>query len=355
MRMIWYGMPFVFSPAHAGTDYVSTHRVLTFERMSREVVTAMGVPIADGSMVTQSMWEAAYDGLHYLRGSNDNWNGHISSVVTQVILNTIFGKCGADTGAATTPATPAPPAVTPVSTDTTTSPEPVTDVTPPAAPYDPFSCTIPASPFAVPDAVIAPTDAHSKSKDGLTVDFPDMFMCTMRTLRITPPAALLAKVVAGEAIEAQGLTAHMVTWDGAQKTDDRHFPLPCIPINGSVSAAHCARFERQLVLYLSDDGTAIVTQFMPDPSVHHYVLRVTLNGACITSNVLTTVLPNRNGQHCPIPYVIGREGKVYRGRGDECEAVLHQYVESSGDTVAHSLPTYPRIPTAMVAFISLKI
>ena len=37
MKMIWYAAPFVFSPAHSGTDYVSTHRVLTFDRMAREV------------------------------------------------------------------------------------------------------------------------------------------------------------------------------------------------------------------------------------------------------------------------------------------------------------------------------
>jgi hypothetical protein len=84
IRMFWYAAPFVFSPAHAGTDYVSTHRVLKFDRMCREAMKAMGVPIADATAVTQSMWEGAYDGLHYLRGSNDNWNGHVSNVVQQV-------------------------------------------------------------------------------------------------------------------------------------------------------------------------------------------------------------------------------------------------------------------------------
>jgi hypothetical protein len=86
IRMFWYAAPFVFSPAHAGTDYVSTHRVLKFDRMCREAMKAIGVPIADATAVTQSMWEAAYDGLHYLRGSNDNWNGHVSNAVQQVCL-----------------------------------------------------------------------------------------------------------------------------------------------------------------------------------------------------------------------------------------------------------------------------
>jgi hypothetical protein len=81
--LLWFAAPFVFSPAHAGTDHVSTHRVLTFDRMAREAMQKIGVPIADATAVTQSMWEAAWDGLHYLSGSNDNWNGHISNMVFQ--------------------------------------------------------------------------------------------------------------------------------------------------------------------------------------------------------------------------------------------------------------------------------
>ena len=37
MRLIHFAAPFIFSPAHGGTDYVSTHRLLKFERMAREV------------------------------------------------------------------------------------------------------------------------------------------------------------------------------------------------------------------------------------------------------------------------------------------------------------------------------
>ena len=46
----------------------------------------MGGEIADATIVTQSQWEASWDGLHYLSGSNDNWNGHISNMVTQVAV-----------------------------------------------------------------------------------------------------------------------------------------------------------------------------------------------------------------------------------------------------------------------------
>ncbi len=93
LRLLWFAAPFVFSPAHAGTDYVSTHRVLKFDRMAREAMQKIGVPIADATAITQSMWEAAYDGLHYLRGSNDNWNGHISSFVQQVQVCTGLPWC----------------------------------------------------------------------------------------------------------------------------------------------------------------------------------------------------------------------------------------------------------------------
>ena len=179
MRLLYFGAPFIFSPAHAGTEYVSTHRLLKFESMARKVrgrevatnkppphaararmnrqdrvvasalmpsvmlatrlheppscyrdlcgrpwcpcvadprvsartccfhravdrpvcsviscecvfahlpqtMKRIGAEVADATIVTQSMWEAATDGLHYLSGSNDNWNGHISNMVTQV-------------------------------------------------------------------------------------------------------------------------------------------------------------------------------------------------------------------------------------------------------------------------------
>ena len=100
--MFWYAAPFVFSPAHAGTDYVSTHRVLKFDRMCREAMKAIGVPIVDATAVTQSMWEASWDGVHYLRGSNDNWNGHISNMVFQVCWTHCVRRrtCGRCRGAA---------------------------------------------------------------------------------------------------------------------------------------------------------------------------------------------------------------------------------------------------------------
>ena len=51
---------------------------------SLQTMKRVGAELADATIVTQSMWEASTDGLHYLAGSNDNWNGHISNMVTQV-------------------------------------------------------------------------------------------------------------------------------------------------------------------------------------------------------------------------------------------------------------------------------
>ena len=45
---------------------------------------SMGVPVIDTTMVTQSMWEAASDGIHYLQGNGDNWYGSIGTAVVQV-------------------------------------------------------------------------------------------------------------------------------------------------------------------------------------------------------------------------------------------------------------------------------
>ncbi len=93
MKLIWFSPPFIFSQAHAGTDYVTTHRQQTYDRYVREEMKKIGVPVADGTAITQSQWESAYDGLHYLRGSSDNWYGQVSQMVFQSILNIAFPTC----------------------------------------------------------------------------------------------------------------------------------------------------------------------------------------------------------------------------------------------------------------------
>ena len=47
---------------------MTTHRSLVLDRLSRAAVLAMGAGVIDATAMTQSRWECAYDGLHYLKG-----------------------------------------------------------------------------------------------------------------------------------------------------------------------------------------------------------------------------------------------------------------------------------------------
>ncbi len=35
MRLLWYAAPFTHSPAHEGTDWITTHRLLAMDRHSQ--------------------------------------------------------------------------------------------------------------------------------------------------------------------------------------------------------------------------------------------------------------------------------------------------------------------------------
>jgi hypothetical protein len=93
MRLIFYGAPYIFSQAHPGTDYVTTYRHQVYDRYVREALEGIGAEVVDGGAITKSMWESAYDGLHYCRGSSDNLYGSVSLMEYHVVLNTIFPDC----------------------------------------------------------------------------------------------------------------------------------------------------------------------------------------------------------------------------------------------------------------------
>ena len=93
MRMIWFSAPFTFSQAHAGTDYVSTFRQQYYNEYALAWMRKMGVPVVNAAAMTKTQWENAYDGLHYLRGSNDFWAGCVSHTVFQAILNVAYPTC----------------------------------------------------------------------------------------------------------------------------------------------------------------------------------------------------------------------------------------------------------------------
>ena len=103
MRVLWYAAPFTYSPAHAGTDWVTTHRVLTMDRYAQAVVRDIGVDVIDATIVTQSQWESSYDGLHYLKGRyDDRWYGKTSEALFHVTLAAVLSGCsGEASGGAT--------------------------------------------------------------------------------------------------------------------------------------------------------------------------------------------------------------------------------------------------------------
>ena len=94
MRMVWFSAPATFSHARTGNIYMSTHRTTRFTQHMEGVMRDMGVPIVDGRAITQSRWDASYDGLHYASVINgDNWGSQVASMEYQVVMNTVFPTC----------------------------------------------------------------------------------------------------------------------------------------------------------------------------------------------------------------------------------------------------------------------
>ena len=95
-RLIWLSAPATFAHARPGNVYMSTHRTTTFTKLSEAVMRKIGVPVVDGLAVTQSRWDASYDGLHYAnRVEGDNWGSQVAMMLYEVVLNVMFQRCGA--------------------------------------------------------------------------------------------------------------------------------------------------------------------------------------------------------------------------------------------------------------------
>jgi hypothetical protein len=308
LRLIWFAAPVVFSQAHAGTDYVTTHRVLTYDRMCRDAMTKIGVPILDAAMLTQSRWEAAYDGVHYLSGSNDNWNGHVSWMVFHAAMNVLFPKCGSSdtttvaadvygdltaadpvdkhaTGAAAAEVPKAAVSSAVVSTAGTSSAAVAASSsassslqsTPSAAPgtatrQRPFAACWqpPSSPYELPkwsadDEPLYITVAGVR----YAVDLPVMEDCISNAVTFTPEKAGALKDVTDA--NSVGLVVTLVMWTSVEGTGE-----PC----GALSPV-CASLTHRLTLHIGDsDGTRIIYGALtPDPSVRHYMFVVQVSGA----------------------------------------------------------------------------
>jgi hypothetical protein len=92
--VLWVSGLSVFGPARPGNDYVTSHRVQAFARLTESVMRESGADILDIVNVTRSRWEGSWDGLHMAcRMDGDNWGSQIASMVFQIVLNVVLGDC----------------------------------------------------------------------------------------------------------------------------------------------------------------------------------------------------------------------------------------------------------------------
>lgn len=108
-RLIWFSAPAVVSQGREHNTYITTQRAKAQEEYSVELMKRMGVSIVDGWRITQSRWDASYDGIHYLlQFGPDYWVSHTSNMVTQVLFNVIFPNCSGPSTVPTNTTEPPP-------------------------------------------------------------------------------------------------------------------------------------------------------------------------------------------------------------------------------------------------------
>jgi len=92
VRAWWYGHPYVHGTAHPGTEYLTQGRNMLFRSITRDYLDGHAIPYIDPGPMTSCRWEESFDGLHYLLGTT-HWNGHVTAMVMQTLLNEILGEC----------------------------------------------------------------------------------------------------------------------------------------------------------------------------------------------------------------------------------------------------------------------
>jgi hypothetical protein len=95
MQLLWYSPPFIVSPAHPGTPTVTAQRMVVMDSVMTSALKDLPVTIIDTTTVSRARWEAAYDGLHYLSAGEHGWRGATSTMLFQIVLNTLFPTCRA--------------------------------------------------------------------------------------------------------------------------------------------------------------------------------------------------------------------------------------------------------------------
>lgn len=95
-RFVWFTAPSVFSQARSGNIYLSTARARLQSKYIADAMRELGFPIVDAEIITQSRWDASYDGLHYASAGgtvDESWYSQVSYMVYQAVLNTVFPTC----------------------------------------------------------------------------------------------------------------------------------------------------------------------------------------------------------------------------------------------------------------------
>ena len=240
------------------------------ERYSKQLMRNMGIEVMDAGIITQSRFEASYDGLHYLlKTGDDNWMSQVANMVAHVMMNTVMTTCGelADSDPVFNP-NAAVSGTTPQTAGAgTTIPSPAV---PPAPPKAGGSCQAPDDPFAS-NFLTGPFPASkitSLSGTNLQITLSEFKNCAFGRLVLAPDAGGTAAVDVLKTIDAS-LHLYVAT----NLTGE-----PCF------SMVNCTLISRRIPLRLSDDGKTILGIVVPDASSSRYVFTVQV--LCFTFRVV---------------------------------------------------------------------
>jgi hypothetical protein len=93
---VWFSPPFLFSQAHEGSTPLTNERAIQFDEAGKSYAREKGWLISVLREPSRGRPDEAWDGLHYSRGSNEDWRGAASSMFTHMLLNMLFDDCDLD-------------------------------------------------------------------------------------------------------------------------------------------------------------------------------------------------------------------------------------------------------------------
>eukprot|EP01087_Luapelamoeba_hula_P007216 TRINITY_DN1752_c1_g1_i3.p1 TRINITY_DN1752_c1_g1~~TRINITY_DN1752_c1_g1_i3.p1 ORF type:complete len:812 (-),score=121.14 TRINITY_DN1752_c1_g1_i3:249-2684(-) len=96
-EFLWYGGPYVHQSTLIEERPEITHtRMRKFNDFAVPIARRLGFKIVDVITPTASRYDSTWDGVHYSIPGNGEWNGPVSHMITQIMLNTLFAKCDID-------------------------------------------------------------------------------------------------------------------------------------------------------------------------------------------------------------------------------------------------------------------